>query len=209
MSTITPPQPQLQFLSREEVLAEAKAWAQGQSQPSVQVQAVAQSWLDEGMTAWTSESIREALEGFFRVANQSTIQYELAAAHEKSSQANWAIECVKHIALINLAGIAGVVTLLAGQTPPKPGIQLALIFFILGSLSAVLSFLAGAGTFGESAAANRRRADLARNAKKWDGLTKKMPAPTFDKFSRWAGLLIVLSGISTLCGVGRLIIAYW
>lgn len=204
----TPPDGKSNFLSDKEVLAEAKAWALNKSLPQAQAQAVVQSWLDGGNTVWTAETLHNSLDGFFRAANLVMTEHKLSATHEKNTQAIWAIECIKHIALTNLAGIAGAVTLLASDNA-KPGTQGALVFFILGSLASILTMLLGAGAFGDSATANRLRAYQVEKATKWEDI-KNPPSPRGkDTLGNLTAILIITSLTLTTLGAGWLVFAYW
>jgi hypothetical protein len=127
------------------------------------------------------------------------------SARQWELQAEWTIETVKHLAIVNGGGVAGAATLLSGE--PTGALKAALLLFTFGLVFAVLDFyLNSVGYQKRAVDADGRARDL-RGTVTWSGLTTVSNRST-DPAGRWfpiAECIGWLSALLCLAGVACLI----
>ncbi|MBO9332677.1 hypothetical protein GHR37_26385 [Achromobacter xylosoxidans] len=147
------------------------SWAAANSVPSVRAFAVYDAWYSQGLVAWSEAELRQELGNFF-IHVRDTEQYSVRSTEALESQRTaWALEAVKHVALINLAGIAGILTL---QTTDKAKASLfwPLSLFLAGAVLTALTFTVAAVLYAKRADLERARAFAALNANGWQALVE-------------------------------------
>jgi hypothetical protein len=145
-------------------------WAVTNSISFAQALDVYDSWRDMGLTIWTDASLRNSLSSFFlhvREAERSSSRYK---EHFDSQRSAWALEAIKHVALINLAGTAGVLTLQSTNSA-KASLSWPLILFLIGALVSVLTFLIGALVYASRSDLEGAHALKSKYASSWSALT--------------------------------------
>lgn len=144
-------------------------WAATNSVPSVRAFAVYDSWRKQGLSEWTPPVLQQELTNFFlhvRAVEQDAIS---GAAAFDAQRTAWALEAVKHVALINLAGIAGILTL-QSTDKAKASLFWPLALFLAGVVFSVLTFAVAAVFYSKRADLERSRGLAGAKANNWSAL---------------------------------------
>lgn len=118
-------------------------------------------------------------------------------------QSEWTLETVKHLALINIAGMAGATALLqVAHWANRLSIRLALAFFFLGLILAVLDlYLNSLGYWAKLKDADRARLNASRSESSGELARHGVPSNSAGlNFFNWAGATGWLSAILAITG---------
>lgn len=167
-------------------------------------------WQAQGRPAGTQRELEQALAVFFIAAKDGADLYHAMHRHAEELRSNWSIETVKHLALINLAGLAGAVTLLASAEPPS-GIESALHCFVLGMMLTLVTFIFFVLAFSARSARARRQALAANAANSWAQLETVHGSPERkERTLHHAAVVALLAAFaSTLTAAFLLAARYW
>ncbi|WP_420996543.1 hypothetical protein ACKI2N_032740 [Cupriavidus sp. 30B13] len=81
-------------------------------------------------------------------------------AHDLNEQATqWDLETVKHLVVLNAAGVAGAATLITNNSELKLGLAVALSIYVIGVILAVANLHLGALSFNEMSEGINERID--------------------------------------------------
>ncbi|GEM_PF-3569693 len=133
-------------------------------------------------------------------------EYELSQDQRRDV---WILEAVKHIAIANVAGVAGATALLAGRGESQMA-SYSVIAFGVGLLAAIVDFASNAEAHHRRAKDSRDRISAARAAKSWKDLidnetasssNRRRPGANFVVGAAacgWFGVFCAITGITFL-----------
>lgn len=197
-------------MTTEQVRRIAHDWAIAHGVLPSRAVGVVDFWRAQGRPVGTRHELEQALAVFFIAAKDCADLYHAVHRHAEGLRSNWAIETVKHLALINLAGLAGAVTLLASATPPS-GIESALHCFVLGMMLTLVTFILFVAAFSARSSRARGQALAANAANSWAQLETVHGAPERKEkmLHHAAALALVAAFVSTLAAAFLLAARYW
>lgn len=126
--------------SVEHAKLEAFRWAAQSGADAPRMMQLAGEWFSKQTFPVTLQDLTLNLQYFNTCVNSAASVWELHAQNSAITASSWSRETVKHLAIINVAGIAGTAAILAMPNGLEGnGIKIALVSFLLGVLLAVLT----------------------------------------------------------------------
>ncbi|MCP2516730.1 hypothetical protein M5J07_17455 [Achromobacter mucicolens] len=207
---MTTPDDQFVIRSEEEAIAVARSWAHGRELAHRDFAQFARDWFAKTPAEHRVRlHLRSMLLSFESVCGHYSTEWARSSTLLADLTSQWNLETVKHLAVFNVAGIAGAAALITHQTyGSQITTKLALPFFAAGLLLALLTFwtnMRGYALLYKHAELQRRRAgtagewsDVAELLKGCEGKFK--PDDWFDIAER-TGWSSALFGIAGVCGL--------
>lgn len=158
--------------------------------------------------ATSTQTLHQHLQRFVEAKTATRGQWQAYADQEWKLRDDWILETVKHLALVNIAGLAGATALFASEK--SIWIKVSIGLFGVGLLLAVVDLFINAKAHQlNGVRANALRSD-AHSATSWDKLvtaaTAKPSSSDGDLCTECAEVAGALSGILAVAGVILLVI---
>lgn len=182
----------------------AYRWAIARGKDAVRVTEFAENIYKERQGKPISiEALEVHLQHFTDATGRAADAWSRYATESWTHQTNWAIETVKHLAITNVAGIAGAAALLAGGKPfNEDQLKIAIISFTLGLLMTLVDFCLVSNGYWRRATDQQQRSYAIKNSSSWSEYISSEPEYT-DKGKRWfttAGYVGWTSAIGAIIG---------
>lgn len=170
----------------DEAKLEAFRWAAQNGADAPRMVALAAEWFVKQQMPVTAMDLAINLQYFNTCVNSAANIWELHAHDSAKIASDWSMETVKHLAIINVAGVAGAAALLAMPNGLEGnGIKIALAAFLSGILFAVLTLwlmTRGNAARGMGAIA---RAKAIKESASWDSYVAAVGQPYKDAGMAW------------------------
>lgn len=162
----------------------------------------------------TADDLARELQNFSTVTGATASFWSDWSRNAWRKQSLWVLETVKHLAIINAAGLAGTLTLLSNMSEPIDSrLRTASVLFIIGLVFALLCFWAFAHAHAREAIAAENRALDVKRSVSWKQYKEAIDKPYDDKAeNRWytfSGFVGVGATITAISGGILLIFIFW
>lgn len=197
--------------SEEDAVSVARIWAHDRDLAYRDFEQFAREWfLKTSVDFRVRMNLRATLQSFSSVCNHYSAEWSRNSVLLADLTSNWNLETVKHLAVFNVAGIAGAAALLTNQNyAAQISTKLALPLFAVGLVLALITFWTNMRGYALSylhAESQRRRAN---SAGKWSDVEEFMksyegkfkPSDWYD-IAELAGWFSAVSGIVGVIGLG-------
>lgn len=170
--------------------------------------ALFQKW---GAEALSTQKFEDHFQGFVQAKTSIRSQRQTYGDQEWKLRDDWILETVKHLAIVNIAGLAGSTALYANlKNDPSTALKFSIGLFGLGLLLAVVDLFTNARAhYLNGLRANSLR-DNAHMAESWDALvavaTAKYSSDEGDLCTQCAEVAGALSAFAAAIGVVLLIV---
>lgn len=187
--------------SVEEARSIAYGWAVPRGIDVVLYTRVAENiFLQNGDSYLSKENLEVFLQHFANATNASANVWANHARDSWSRQSQWTVETVKHLAIVNVAGLAGAAALLQKESASN-GMSVSLLLFTAGLLMALLAFWLMSQGYSKRALDLDKRAYDVRAAESWESFGKAQrpyvdPGQRWFTAARWIGWVSALSSIA-------------
>lgn len=144
---------------------------------------LAGDWFQQQKHPATARELRIYLQYF---AASTDTAYKAWNSHAESAwqaASTWSMETVKHLAIVNVAGIAGAAALYSQS--PGIGFKVSVIAFMAGLVLAVLDFWLVSCGYSKRAIGAYERARAVRNSKSWAQYVEADGVPYRDLGIDW------------------------
>lgn len=192
--------------SIEHARSEAYRWAAQNNADAAAMMRIAEHWFSTYGGTGGVEFLYVNLQHFSSSVGAAHRAWEIHAENSWAAASTWSIETVKHLAIINVAGIAGAAALFSQST--STGMRVSLIAFMVGLVLAVLDFwLVGSG-YEKRADAAQKRAQAVKGVGSWEEYvqveSRPYKDPGIDWFHAaarvgWTSALAAIVGGASLC----------
>jgi len=160
----------------------------------------------------TEDFFIDSLRHFHGVTSRGRHQWKEGAQEMWRRHAEWSIETVKHLAVLNAGGVAGCAALLATTRPlNEPALRLGVVIFSLGLICAVLTFWLGAYAYSKRAREHDERAAECARATNWDEYVEACRKYE-DPGKKWTDTAIFTGWTSagtSLLGAFAIVVSVW
>lgn len=158
-----------QIQTADEARSIAYLWALERGLDTTRFTGLAASLFNEkGGTPLTKIMLQVHCKHFGDATNRASAIWDKYAIESWSHQTNWAMETVKHLAITNVAGIAGTAALLTrGSHFNESCLNLSILSFTLGLLMALLDFWLVSNGYWRRASDQQSRACAIRQSSTW------------------------------------------
>jgi len=158
----------------------AYRWAaQNKANPAAMMR-VAEHWFSTYGGAGGVEFLHINLQHFASSVEGAHRAWNVHAENSWAAASNWSMETVKHLAIINVAGIAGAAAMFS-----QSGMRLSLVAFMAGLVFAVLDFWLVANGYDRRARASQERAKNVRDVGSWEEYVQVESRPYKDPGIGW------------------------
>jgi hypothetical protein len=167
---------------------------------------VAEHWFSTQHGIGGVEYLHDYLQYFASCVGSAYQAWDIHAENAWAAASNWSIETVKHLAIINVGGIAGAVALFSQS--PSTGMRISVITFVFGLILAVLDFWLMSNGYVKRAEAATQRARELKRVGSWDEYvaaeSRPYADPGIDWFHAaarvgWSSALAAMAGGASLC----------
>lgn len=156
-----------------------------------------------GDIEYTKEMLETSLQHFANFSGMQHGAFASLAARSWDQQSKWSIETAKHLAIVAVAGVAGVGALLQGDK--SLWLSFSLVLFIVGLLTALLQFWLVQNGYVKQATELEDRALKIRNADSWGALIA-LEKPYIEPGRHWFFASLVAGWISAFASMGAVIL---
>lgn len=192
-------------MTKEEARNAGRSWAYENEANPDQFEAFALTLQRKHGDTLTASALAAYCKGFFEAKTAVQNDWDGYGAQEWKLRDDWILETVKHLALVNAAGLAGATAALSRSTATFH-IVIAVCVFGFGLLLAVLDLYTNAyAHYSNGLRANEMR-EKARSSESWDDLVERATAIRTSETGKICSECATIAGaFSALCALAGVI----